>query len=223
MIEFFTFAFTPAVAVFSMLLGVVVLYWLIFIMGALDLDCLDFDIDIDVDGDVGGFEGDVDANIVPDAGGVGQAMLAFFYVGQVPVTILVTLITSSMWMIAMLANHHLNPSGGFWLGLPIAGGTLVASMFVVKIIGWPIGRVFKALHANPDQIVSVVGSLCKVVSETVSSELGQAEVDTKGSPVTMNVITKNGEVLAKGAEAVVLERDAARNIYIIAPVDLENK
>ena len=28
-------------------------------------------------------------------------------------------------MIAMLANHYINPTGGFLLGLPIAGGTIV--------------------------------------------------------------------------------------------------
>jgi len=165
----------------------------------------------------------VDANIVPDMGGALHAMLAFFYVGQVPVTILVTMLTSAWWVISMMTNCYLNPSGGFWWGLPIGAASLAAGMFVVKVLGYPIGLLFSALHANPDQMTDVIGSLCVIVSARVSGEMGQAKIKTKASPITMNVVTQNGEELHAGDEAVVIDRDENRGLYIIAPADLEKE
>ena len=61
MLEFFNTVFSPANVISSGLLMLVVVYWITVMLGAIDLDFLDFDIDID--GDV-----DMDADI--DQGGL---------------------------------------------------------------------------------------------------------------------------------------------------------
>ena len=68
----------------------------------------------------------------------------------------------------------------------------------------------------------VVGGLCYVITTEVSAnKMGQAEVKTKGAPIILNVIAQGDNILKKGDEAVVLERDKTRGIYYIAPANLE--
>ena len=50
--------------------------------------------------------------------------------------------------------------------------------------------------------------------------IGQAEVYTGESPILLNVRKKDGPDMEKGQEAVVLERDPDKNIYIIKPLNL---
>jgi len=251
MIEFLQFAFTPAVAVFSMLLCVVLLYWLVVIVGLLDTDFLNVDAGGDV-GDVGGDVGDVGGHDMDlghdvdsgdlagdhafghdaghDAGHDGHiasavgpfhAMMSFFYLGRIPVTVLVTLLVSSMWFIVMLANHAVNPSGGLLLGLPIAVGAVVVSLFVVKIAGWPFARLYQAMNATRGEMRSVIGKMCVLITSVAPGRTGQAQVKTIGAPAVVNVTCEDGVSLDRGSEAVILEFRKASNVYVVAPVDLD--
>ena len=72
---------------FTVLLGLVLLYWITVIVGLLDLDLFDVDLDVDADVDVD-VDVDVDAGAdVPGVGGAGIATLRFFHVGTVPVEV----------------------------------------------------------------------------------------------------------------------------------------
>lgn len=218
MIEFIQFAFAPANAFFSVLTALMFLYWIVAAIGVLDLEFLDFDIDLDME-----VEGEIEADAVSDVGGAFNAFMAFFYVGQVPVTILLSILVFSMWVLAMATNAYVNPTGGFWLGLPVAGGSILAGLLSVKVLGWPFGKLFSALHANPNELKDVVGKLCVVTTSQASTKRGQAEVQTQGAPILINCITENGEVLHKGDEAVILEHKQTQGVYVIAPVDLETR
>ena len=170
---FFDLAFSPAMGVFTFLMSIVLLYWLIFILGIVDLDFIDMDMDLDIEA-----EGDFDSGDmgVDGGGGVMVAFLGFFYFGKIPVTLLVTLLVSSMWFIAMTANYYLNQSGDFLPGALIGVVTFIVSLFVVKVIGYPIGLIFEALHSDADEKKTIVGGLCKVITAVVSSEMGQVEM-----------------------------------------------
>ena len=57
-------ALMPANLVFTVMLGIVIIYWIMVILGALDVDFLDIDFDSDVDVDA-----DVDADVDGTGGG----------------------------------------------------------------------------------------------------------------------------------------------------------
>ena len=215
MIEFLSFAFAPANLVFSLLMMLVLVFWGVFVLGALGVDFMDIDLDVDTDADVGA-----------DAGaGLGDglaAVLIFFHVGQIPVTILVTLLVSTVWMMTVLGNWWLNPEGGLLRGLPVAAVTFVAGLAVVKVVGSPIARIFQALNRDYDLCAKVVGSLCRVTTARVSGRPGgQVEVTLASAPVLVNAVTRNGEELKLGDEAVIVEKDDARGVYVVAPVNLD--
>ncbi len=85
MIELMQLAFYPINMVFTMLLISIVVYWLTVILGVLDTDLFDMDLpDMDADADM---DADVDANLDT---GVAWGVLHWFYVGEVPIMMLLT-------------------------------------------------------------------------------------------------------------------------------------
>jgi hypothetical protein len=216
MAEFFQLAFSPAVGLLSVLLGLVLLYWLIVIIGLLETDFLDFGLDGDPDVDL-----DVDG--AAEAAGMGEAfqtMLAFFYVGRVPVTVLATILIFGLWTLAMLGNHLLNPGGGFWLGVPVAIGSFVGALLMVKALAWPFSLLCGVMHSEGNQLQDAVGSMCVLQGRLEPGRIGQAVVKTGAAPLVITVVSDGGQPLARGQEAVVLEYRRAEKVYAVAPVDL---
>lgn len=213
--EIIVAAFSPVNVVLTVLLILVVLYWLMVIFGAMDLDFLDIDFDNDVDMDF-----DADAEIDGDAGFL-RGVLEFFYIGEVPVMILFSILILSMWAVSMIVNHVLNPAGSVLLGLPIFCVNLVVSIMICRVFAMPFRKVFSALNKDVNASGDVMGRICIVTTTQVSKKMGQAEMPSRGAPVLLNVMAEGDNVLNKGDEAVVIGRNSEDGVYIIAPVDLE--
>jgi len=235
MMELIYAAFSPVNLVFTILLLLVVLYWVLMILGALDLDFLHADVDADVDVDV-----DMDADVDVDGGvdvhgdvdgGLGEgsppvhaftAVLQFFYVGKVPMMVLMTILVLSLWMISLAANHILNPWNSALLGLAIAGGNIVVSAMILKAVGSPLARLFHGLYEDPNRPKSAIGRVGKVLSAEITAQrMGHVEVTGTGAPLVLNAVAEGEQVLQRGDEAVVLERSADRGVYIVSQVDLD--
>jgi hypothetical protein len=229
MIELIVFAFSPLNVVFTLLLILMVLYWLAVIIGALDIDLFnvelpDAGLEGDMDVDVGDLDADADGNI--DLEGVsdslGRSVLHFFYIGEVPVMILLSLFIISLWSFSILGNYYLNPARSFLIAIPIFVGNLILSLLVVKAVAAPLRKVFVMFNKDADALKDVVGRICTVTTTTATKDkMGQAEVSTKGAPVILNVLSQTDHEFKKGDEAVLVEKDETKGIYLIAPVDLE--
>lgn len=214
MMELVHAAFMPVNVVLTVLLLLVVLYWLMVIIGAMDADL--FDIDFDADADV---DFDVDGDI--DGGGFGRGLLEFFYIGEVPIMILLSILILSMWTISMMVNHMFNPAGSILLGLPIFAGNIVISLMICKVFIMPFRKMFNSLNKDANASRPVMGRICTVVTTQVSEKMGQAEMSSKGAPILLNVVAEGGNVFKKGDEAVVISKNVELGVYTIAPVDLE--
>lgn len=219
MLEVFQAAISPLNIVFTVMLILVVLYWICVILGAFDIELFDVDLDIgtDIDADV-----DIDADTEVHGPGFLRAFLAFFYVGEVPVMVLLSVMVCSMWFISMFGNYYLNPAQSWLIAMPIFIGNLFASLMIIKAIGKPLKKFFDMFEKDYNAPRPVLGRLCTVTTTKVSDELGQAQVKTKGAEITLNVITENGETLHKGEQAVVVRKDENKGVYVIAPANLEN-
>ena len=207
-------AFSPVNLVLTVLLILVVLYWLMVILGALDVDLFDIDLDADIDADA-----DADVDIAD--GGFLRGLLLFFYIGEIPIMILVSILVLSMWSISVIANYRLNPSGSMLIGLPILAGNFVASLFVCKVFFMPFRKFFKALSKDANASRPVIGRICTITTTEVSKKMGQAEMSSKGAPILINVVAEGDHVFHKGDEAVVTGKNSENGVYTIAPVDWE--
>ena len=207
-------ALSPANIGFTVLLLLIVLYWITVILGVLDVELFNIelpesDFETDADVDVGGE-------------GIFRPILNFFYIGEVPVMILVSIFIMSIWACTILGNYHFNSSGSFIGAMPVYLGAFVISVFCSKFFAMPLRKIYSALNKDYNAPRSVLGRICRVISTEVSKQrMGQSEVQTKGAPIVLNVFALGDHVFNKGDEAVVAEKDETRGVYYIAPVDLE--
>lgn len=220
MVELISAAFAPVNVVFTVLLLLTGLYWITVILGVLDVDLFNIDTvdsgpEIDVDADA-------DADLDGMEMGLGRSILHFFYIGEVPTMILVSILILSLWSFSILGNYYLNPGGSFLMAIPIFIGNLVASAFVMKLFALPLRKLYVMLNKDYNAPGDVMGRICRIVTTQVAKDkMGQAEVATKGAPILLNVLSQDEHVFRKGEEAVIVAFDDQKGTYLIAPVNLE--
>jgi len=220
MVELISAAFAPVNVVFTVLLLLTGLYWITVILGVLDINLFDVDV-VDSSPEIG-MDADADVGLDGMEMGIGRSILLFFYVGEVPTMILVSILVLSLWTFSVLGNYYLNPGGSFLVATPIFIGNLVASAFVMKLFTVPLKRLYVMLNKDYNAPGDVIGRICRVVTTHVSKDkMGQAEVPTKGAPILLNVLSQDEHVFRKGEEAVIVALDKQKGTYLIAPVNLE--
>ena len=197
-------AFTGGNIIPTVLLILIILYWLVAIIGAIDFDFLDFDFDLDLD--------------FSDAGGPFYALLAFLKVGELPFMFVVSIIILNFWIIAMLMYYLPIPVGGR-LNTILLIPAFILSVFITRIETYPLRLIFRNTNLeddsdNPD--ITVVGQLCRLKCSVENGRLGQAEIERDGAPVTINVKAENeGVSFRKNEIALVVRQDIEKNLYYI--------
>lgn len=191
-------------------------------VGLIDMDTVDVDLDTEADLDLdAGMEADVDSDLEADVdkdisgASAGMAIAKFFYLGDVPLMILLTIISFSMWITSIVLNHELNADLNRTMSLLLLIPNLILAMFVLKIVGKPIAKVFQSINKDLRSERPMLGMPCLVTTSKVTETFGQAKLETETSPILFNAITKEGEVLSKGDQAVILEFIKEKNTYII--------
>ena len=201
---------SPVNLALSVLLGLILLYWVIVCLGAVGIDSLDFDFDMDGEPDF-----DLDANGSLLHAGMSTSVMRFFHIGTVPLLVLLSVFVLAMWALGVISYRWI----GHWSVLlqlamlvPFALGALV----LTKVLTLPLAALFKKMREQEDaeQHVDLIGRRCRVVSLTADHRHGQVEVATEGAPLRLNVTTADESiVLNKGDEAVLITQDKARGVY----------
>lgn len=222
--ELLDLAFTPINLPFTLLLLVILLYWLTVIIGLLDFSFLHFDVDADVDVD---FHLDthvhLDKNIHVDVnvrGGWWIKVLTFFNLGKVPFMILLSFLVLFMWSGNLLGNYYLGNESlvGCLILLP---GIIVASLFLTKLCTQPLKYVFSDGHNEFDSNHDLIGRTCMLLLSVEEDKIGQAEVLTKtGAPILLTVKTTAGNQIKRGQQGLVIDYDASSHTYLVEPFDL---
>lgn len=209
LIEFYHAAFHVANLPATLLLMLVVLYWMTVIFGVLDLSSLDFDLpEFEIEGDVG-----------TEMGHTGfDAFFEYLNIKYVPISIFVSFFALSFWITSMIANEMLGGRDRALVGLAVFGVNLIFSLHAAKFITWPMVPIFKQMRLDVSSKRDLIGSRVVVTSSKADAHFGQAEICGEGAPITLHVRTE-GEEIPKGAEAVILQHQTERDIYIITPME----
>ena len=125
--ELFQVAVHPLNLVYTVLVALVVLYWLSVILGAIDISAFDFDLDTDLDVDV---DADVDTDISVD--GWLATALHFFHFDRLPFMLVMSLVILSAWSMTVLTNHY-------WGNYSVAFGLALAAP--ILLVAFLLGRV----------------------------------------------------------------------------------
>ena len=201
---------------FTVLLSLIVLYWLLVALGALDVHLFsDFDSDAGVEGYL---DTDGDLHHDGDHGFDGLTkILHFVGVGDVPVMVIVSVLGLSMWLGSMIANYYL--TGGSQLyALALLIPNFLISAVVTRYVTMPLRPLFRTLSKDRGAGEEVLGRVCQIVTSEATPTFGQAEITRSGAPVLINVRTLDDAVLVKGALAAVVRSDAEKGVYYITPM-----
>lgn len=200
MSELFHNAFSGVNLIPTILLGVVLLYWLIVILGLIDIDLFDIDLDFDLEGDSEGLQG----------------ILAFFNLKGIPVMVVVSIVALIFWILSMLLYVLPITPGG------LLNGVLLIPIFIVSLLcsKW-IGNSLKGVFQNTydeaeSQEVAIIGQLATVMCEMKEGRLGQAEIKRDGASIRINVKPEfEGDTFQKYEEAYVTKLGENDIYYIV--------
>ncbi|MFC0527944.1 hypothetical protein [Phytohabitans kaempferiae] len=178
----------PAV-IFTFLLVVVIGYWLLVLLGALDIEALDFDADGDV------------------LGGVGFA--------GVPVAVTASLLIAVAWFVSLAGTVLLGDV--LLLAILALVVALVAAWFVTWLLVRPLRRLFP--QGPEASRADFVGSVCVIRTGRVSQTFGQAEVTAAdGSSAIIQVRQTGADDFKSGTTALIYDYDADGEFFWVTPV-----
>ena len=202
--QVFSEAITPVNLPFTVLLGIVMLYWLFVALGALDADS---DVDFDADHDLSGHGHD----------GWFSGMHSFINLGDVPLMVVLSILALCLWTGSLIANHYFTDQRAL-LALAFLLPNLAVSLVVTRYLTLPLRPIFRMLRRDEEDSVPIVGEPCRITTSTANEQFGQAEIETKGAPLLIEVRTLDGAALPRGTTAVVVRENKERGVYFVVEV-----
>ena len=196
--------------VFTIALGIALVYWLFVLLGALDLDLLGSghpDMDVSGGHDTGG-GGDHDADL--DGGGLWGAL----GLGHVPMTISISFILLACWVGSLMGSYYVVGDSGVGkiILLPIV---LIIALPIAALLVKPLAPVFRVKEGKSN--ADYVGHTCTVTTNSVDETFGFANIEDGGSLVQISVRCDKPGKLARGDKALVIEFDPSRRIFVVEP------
>lgn len=194
--------------IYTALLGLVLFYWLLAIVGLVDFESGGVEVEADLQADAE----------VEDIGTLAGYLVALGING-VPFSIVVSLMVLISWTLSCLLGMWLLPLIPTALFAGIAGtAVLVLSPLVALPITARMVRPLRGLFVTHNAISNqdLIGCTCKVLSVRVDEKFGRAEVSTRGAGINISVWAETPNDLVKGSVARVIEYDRERQRYLIA-------
>ena len=198
-------------AIWTALLGVVLVYWVLAIIGIVDFESSGIDVDLDTDTDLHADGADL--------GAIASYVVAFGLNG-VPFSIVVSLIVLIGWFLTgMFSIYVLAWIPTAFLKAIVGTGAFIASCmlaipFTARIVR-PMRGLFVTHVARSNH--SLIGQTCKVLTLEVTEKFGRAEVAERGAGLNIRIWAKTPNTLTKGSVARIVEYDEAGTRYLVEP------
>ena len=203
---FFNNIFSFPTIVFTGLLLFMCVYWVLAIIGMIDIDILDARIDLDMDGDLEGVAG---------------LMVTLGFTG-VPVTVVLTLLFLGGWAITFLIVHFFFLWGDSTLLNILVGSVvmIIAQALSIPITAFlikPMRPIFRALN-GPEVKKTFVGKSCVIKSTRVDEGFGEANIVIDGADIIIKVRANADHNLHRGDAVLIGEKIDEQSIYWVEPV-----
>jgi hypothetical protein len=226
--EFFAFP----TAIFTLLLALSLLYWLFVILGALDIDMLDFGeaaegmIDGAAEGAAeGAFEGIAEGAAEAGAEGVaegaaeaGAGLLSALKLRSAPATVVFSFIVLFAWAVSFMSVRAVAGWGltGALVGLGIMVVAIMLALPLASIAIRPLAPVFRPAHARTR--ADLLGQFCVISTQKVTDRFGQANCHLGGDDLLIQVRAAEFNTLSKGKQALIIDYDREREAYLVEPL-----
>lgn len=193
----------------TLLLGCMICWSVLAMLGAADLDMPGADIDLDADLDV-------DVGVGGATDGLSALCLRWANLKEVPIIIWLGTFSVIWWFISaslwsLMDSLWFDPPGWLWASLLVVKNIAI-SVPITKLATSPMKRWFASekLAAN-----SLIGKECQISSLQATPEFGQVKYKTEGAPLLLSVRT-DGSHLAKGTTVWITHYDEKSRTYIVS-------
>ena len=222
--EFLSTILSFPTILFTGLMGLALLYWLVVILGAIDLDALDSLLGLDsFDAALDGALESVDAamegvDAAEAKAGVLSGIVNTMGARGVPVTVLGSVVLLWAWVLSYAGTKFLGPWGASLLvGLFLAVAALGLGVALAAVTVRPFRKLFVTQPAQ--KRAALVGKLCTVLSARVDARSGRAEIEDGGAGFVAEVRCPQDNELKRGSKALVYRYEPSESVFFIGPVD----
>jgi hypothetical protein len=194
-------------SIFTVVLGVMLIFWVFAILGMFDIDILPndtaddvFDADVELDGEMPGFIG----------------LLHTLGLTGVPITLVISIIAligftlsyfTSAWILVPLGSDLLR----YLLGSAVLIVSIALAIPVTAQAIKPMKPLFVKHYAPSKQ--DYIGHSCVVTSGKVDSEFGIGTVETQGAPLQIDIRTNAGESHLKNSKLRIAAYDPDKDVF----------
>ena len=231
--NFINLIFSEVNIVLTILLMLLVLYWILTSLSGIDFD-YDMDIDVDVD-----LDADFDINTV-DSGSMDfedisnaevdrsqvvnkrrkplkwwQVFLIYFNFVGLPFMFTFTAWIFFWWISTLLTTsitHSYDNNFGFLLLLIL----MIPALFLTKIFTTPFKSFFKHLNRDGDKAVDFSGRNATLLSTISGDKMGNAEVLADGNPMSIYVKSLDGSELRFRESVLIIKQSADKNYFLVS-------
>ena len=199
----------------TILLGLVFLFWIFSLIGLGDADA-----EVKVDGSI---DADGDADV--DADGVFGFLMRLVNAQDVPVMLVLSLLTLFMWAVAISSNYYFNPGQSSGLAFVFLFGNFILSVFMEKLATQPLRPFFHSIKNDKEHQEPLIGSSGVVKSRVLDRDFGQCEVvRPKGAPALLNCrLAEEEKPLVRGDQILIIGFDDANQKFIAKTDKLNEK
>lgn len=241
MAEVLVLALSFPSVVFTVLVGVVLVYWAFVMVGVIHIGegsegALDGHVDGATKGllegavdHVGGGHGEVvehgeldlpDADDAGEPHGVLAALMSALHLRSVPATVVFSLIITFAWLVSVvtmqLVTRMLPALAGASLSFGVLLVSLIVSLPLTSIAARPLAKVFAPKRAPVKS--DFIGRTCVVRTGTVTSKFGEATLPDGGAGLVVRVRVDGDQQLGRGEQALIVDYDAERETYLVEPM-----
>lgn len=195
--EIVTIAISGANFFPTVLFLLVLIYWLISLIGALDIDIFDIDIDF-------------------EAEGLHIDIFSFLKLNNIPVTIYITMVVFISWIMCISITLFTGISSGT-LGYLYMVLSFPIAILCTSFLTIPLKGVFKGIGESKTRSnENLKGQLCTLKFNLTGDKISQATIEDDEAEVLINVKkSRNSEDIPKGGTGLVIKEDESKQFYII--------
>jgi hypothetical protein len=212
--------------IYSVLLLVVLVYWVLAIVGIFDFNDHGPELDPGHDLEVGNQDGlhvDTELSHKPDDVSELASFLMAMGLDGVPFSIVVSFLVlipwvlvclSAQWLIPLVPTDPLRLLAGL---LAILAAQTIAIPITARLIR-PLRGLFVRHTALRNR--ALVGHRCKVLTLSVDEKFGRAEAAVGNSSYNLSVRASSPNILTRGSETLIIDYDEATGSYLVAATAL---
>lgn len=221
MLELLHESILPVNLPFTVLLGIIALYWIIGLLGLVDMEALDGASGIEADGiDLdGGETGDGGEDAADTGGGFLKGFMTIIGASDAPLIFVISLLSVFLWAFNIAANHYLNP--GFdstraaFLLIPVVIGAFI----VTRLLVVPLRPVMNMIRTS-EKPAEIIGASGTVRSSRLDAEFGEVEIETSEKNLILRARISDAEAsLHKGDRILVVSKEDDSNTYLVRPLN----